>query len=425
MNVLMVNWSWYPSGGDWTYVDNVIQLYESNGFKVIPLSTKNEKNIPSEYQDYFVDTPDFKVLNKNKNIGNAVKAVSSSIVSKEALKVLDRILLENVIHIAHLHNIHYYLTPAIVKRLKEKNVKVIWTQHDYKIICPEHSFVSNGRVCEKCMTGNFYNCAINKCKKNSFAASLLTAIEAYYYHSGSTYDIVDAYLCPSKFLYGKFLEFGFEPSKLFVTNYCYNIDNLNAQVEKILIDNKIRPVDEDHASNYILYVGRLEYVKGVKTLIDAVKGTDYLLKIAGTGTVENELRQYIYDNAIKNVIFLGFKDKTSIYKLTLYAKFVICPSEWYENFPFSIIESFLLSKPVIGSKIGGIPELVLDGITGFLFEPGNVEELKNKITTLWYDTQLTKQLGLQAKNHAVSLVNFDSHWNKLNTVLTNLNLYDN
>jgi glycosyltransferase involved in cell wall biosynthesis len=420
MNVLVVNWSWYPSGGDWTYVENLIQLYEMNGFNVIPFSTKNEKNIPSKFPDYFVESPDFKILNRNKNIGNAIKAVSSSVVSTEALKVLDQILLENDISIAHLHNIHYYLTPAIVKRLKEHNVKVIWTQHDYKIICPEHSFVSNGKVCEKCMTGNFYNCAINKCKKNSFAASLLTAIEAYYYHSGPTYDLVDAYLCPSNFLYSKFIEFGFDPAKLFVTSLCYNIDSLNAHIDEFLINSKAHPDDLEQASNYILYVGRLEYVKGVKTLIDAVKGTEFTLKIAGTGTIENELKQYIDENAIKNVFLLGFKDKQSIYKLTFNAKFVICPSEWYENFPFSITESFLISKPVIGARIGGIPELVIDGVTGLLFEPGNVVELRNKIATLWNDIELSKVLGLQARDHAIKLFGFDLHWSKLHSIIKSI-----
>ncbi|MBS1573973.1 MAG: glycosyltransferase family 4 protein [Bacteroidetes bacterium] len=411
MKILLVNWSWYPTGGDWTYVDNVRALYEMHGHQVIPLSTVNDKNIPAKQPAYFTSSPDYKQLNKNKNLVNSYKAVKNSIVSSEALKKVEQALAENDIQIAHLHNIHHYITPAIIWKLKKAGVKVIWSLHDYKIICPESLFISNGKICEKCIKGNFFNCALNKCKKNSFAASTLASIEAFFYHKSGIYNKVDAYLCPSAFLKNKFRNFGFDDSRLFVSNLCYDIS---------LIDNFIKNYSAAPTEKYILYVGRIEQVKGVRTLINAVKGTAIKLKIAGTGAADKELKELVATEKINNVEFLGFQSKESVFELTLHSKFVVCPSEWYENFPYSIIESFLFSKPVVGSTIGGIPELVQNGETGYLFEAGNVNDLQEKLTTLWNDDVLIREMGLKARQHVYDIVNFEKHWTKLNFVINSI-----
>ncbi|MEP6595595.1 MAG: hypothetical protein ABJA71_06590, partial [Ginsengibacter sp.] len=224
MKILLVNWSWYPSGGDWTYIENVQKLYALNGYEVVPFSTRNKKNFPSAYSDYFVNSHDYKELNKHKNISNGIKALKTSIVSRDAVKKLEDLLnQEEDIKIAHLHNIHHYITPAIIEVLKNRGIKIIWTLHDFKIICPENSFISNGKICEKCMTGDFYHCATNLCKKKSFLASSLASYEAYYYHKRHTYDLVDYFLCPSEFLLKKFIQFGFEASQMVIAHSCYDI----------------------------------------------------------------------------------------------------------------------------------------------------------------------------------------------------------
>lgn len=412
MKVLLVNWSWYATGGDWTYVENLHKLYEAHGHQVIPFSTHNKRNVYSPYSKDFVSAYDFKELNKHKTINNGLKALRTSIISSDALYKLDRILEQHDIKVAHLHNIHHYITPAIIDKLSKRGIKILWTLHDYKIICPENSFVSNGKVCEKCITGAFYNCAINKCKKKSLLASALASFEAYYYHNKNTYHLVDHFLCPSKFIKSKFKQFGFEESKLFVSNLCYDI----SLIDNFIADNKA-VTTKINDEKFILYVGRLEDIKGVKTLINAVKNTNLKLKIAGIGTAQQEIIDLIKQEDINNVDMLGFKNKNEIYTLTQEAAFAVCPSEWYENFPFSISESFLFSKPVIGSNIGGIPELVIDGVTGLLFEPGNVAELQSKLFIFWNDEAITKSMGVAARKHSYELYNFDTHWNKIKTML--------
>jgi glycosyltransferase involved in cell wall biosynthesis len=418
MKVLLVNWSWYPTGGDWTYIDNLKTLYEKNGYEVISLSTVNEKNVVTNSSAYFTNSPDYKSLNKNKNLYNGLKAVRNSVVSYDALRMISQILKDHDIKVAHLHNIHHYITPAIIWRLKRAGVKIIWSLHDYKIICPERTFISNGKICEKCITGTFQQCSLNKCKQNSLSASMLANVEASFYHKSGIYDKVDAYLCPSDFLKNKFREFGFNDAKLMVTNLCYDIsliDNFIFENEKSIV-----PLHRTFGEDYILYVGRIEDLKGIRTLIYAVKDSNIALKIVGTGAAEKELRELIQKENLNNIEFLGLRDKNSVFELTFNSKFVVCPSEWYENFPFSIIESFLFSKPVVGSRIGGIPELVIHGETGNLFEAGNIDDLREKLIELWNNEVLIKIMGAKARKHVYDIVNFDVHWGKLNSIINNI-----
>lgn len=414
MKILLVNWSWYPTGGDWTYIENIQKLYELHGHEVIPFSTHNPKNLPSDFSNYFVKSYDFKKLNKDKNISNGIKAIKTSVVSADALEKLEMLLDTYKIDMAHLHNIHHYITPVIIEKLYKRGVKILWTLHDYKIICPENSFVSNGKLCEKCMGGSFYHCTTNKCKKNSFLASALATFEAYYYHKKNTYNLVDYYLCPSAFLLKKFKEFGFDKAKFFESNLCYDIST---------IDNFIKnrqPGISQKKEKYILYVGRLEKIKGIYTLIEAIKNTEVVLKIAGSGNEDQHLKNLVQSQEIKNIEFLGFKTKPEIFELIYGAYFGVCPSEWYENFPYSIAEMFLFSRPVIGSDIGGIPELIRDSLTGLLFEPGNPKALKEKIVKLWNDKDLVNELGKNARHHAYKLYNFENHWNKIESVIKQL-----
>ncbi len=417
MKLLLVNWSWYATGGDWTYIENIHKLYETHGFEVIPFSTHNKKNTFSPYSKYFVSAYDFKELNKHKTFSNGIKALKTSVVSSDALNKLDRILEKHDIKFAHLHNIHHYITPAIVEKLHKRGIKIIWTLHDYKIICPENSFVSKGKVCEKCMDGSFYHCAINKCKKNSLLASALATFEAYYYHKKNTYQVVDFYLCPSGFLLDKFLQFGFDKNKMLLSGLCYDISLIDRFIEQSKTLPTLQNMDK-----YILYVGRLEDIKGVKTLIEAVRGTDIHLKIAGRGNAEESLTNYIQTENISNVELLGFKKKDDIFALTQHASFGVCPSEWYENYPFSISETFLFSKPVVGSNIGGIPELVIDEQTGLLFEAGNQAQLREKLLRLWNDEELVSKLGQQARKHSYTLFNYETHWNMIHSVIQKLKL---
>lgn len=413
----MVSWAWAPVGGDWTYIANMERLYIENGYNVIPFSTKGEDNVPNQYEDYFVKAYNYKDLNKKKGIVSGIKALKNAVISFEAMNNLEKLLDKYEISFAHLHIIHHWVTPSIIRVLKKRKIPIIWTLHEYKLICPEGTFVSNGKVCEDCLNGKFYNCTIKACKKGSYLASSLASVDAYFYKFSGLYNKVDYYLCPSEFLLRKFQQFGFQNEKLRLTNYCYDIDHLDTNADRIR-----KAASDKEYGKFILYVGRIEKLKGIQTLIDAIDGTGVKLKIAGTGSYLEEAKNYVEEKKIPNIEFLGFQNKDRVYELTIKSEFVVCPSEWYENYPFSVIESLLLGKPVVGSDMGGIPELVINGKTGYIHKAGNHLELRDRILRLWNDKEQVVTMGKEAREYAFSKVNFKTHWTIMQDVINNLNI---
>src|SRR6187402_8219 len=212
MNILVVNWTWYPSGGDWTYVENVTNLYKQHGHNVIPFSMKDDRNYPSAYADYFIENIDYKKVKPGLAAG--IKVVTKSIYSTEAQKNLERLLATVKIDFAHINVIHHYITPTILKILKQRNIPIIWTLHEYTPICPESTFISHGKICERCYGGAFYNCVTHTCKKGSYLASTVAALENYVHNYLDYYAFVNHFICPSAFVYNKFKQFNFHADKL-------------------------------------------------------------------------------------------------------------------------------------------------------------------------------------------------------------------
>ena len=179
--------------------------------------------------------------------------------------------------------------------------------------------------------------------------------------------------------------------------------------------------DDVPHSNYILYVGRIEKIKGVFSLLKAfqnIKNVD--LVIIGSGEEETACRDFIRSNNLPNVHFLGHKDKRAVFSFIRKSLFTVCPSECYENFPYSVVEAMLLGKPVIGSDIGGIPELVRDGYTGLIFKAGDISDLREKIEYLMLDKERLREYGDNARNHVTQMVNFEAHYQKMELIFDKL-----
>jgi len=397
MNILIANWAWYPSGGDWTYIKTVSEIYEELGHHVVPFSMKDERNLPSEYSEYFIDNINYKDLNQDRSVGSAVEVVSKSVYSSEAVRKLKALLKVVKIDLAHLNLIHHYLTPAIIKVLNEHQIPIIWTLHDYTILCPQSTFISNDKVCEQCRAGNFYRCAVNRCKKGSLLASSLAAFENYFHNFFNYYQYVDYFICPSLFSYNKYKSFGFFPDKLRQIYHTYNFESPEFLG---------KPENEDR---YIVYVGRLEKIKGVHTLLQAMQFNPGIkLKIIGDGTEELNLRTFKAVQSLNNVEFLGKLPKEEVLLTIKKSDFLVCPSEWYEVLGLTIFEAMLMAKPVIGSDIGAIPESVIHGQTGLLFQAGNAADLSEKIQTLYNSDQLSL-LGENAFHHIKSISDRGKH----------------
>jgi len=410
MNILVVNWTWYPSGGDWTYVENVTNLYRQKGYQVIPFSMKDDRNYPSAYSDYFIENIDYKKLNK-RSLKAGLQVVTKSIYSFEAQKNLEKLLAVVKIDVAHINVIHHYITPTILKILKKKNIPIIWTLHEYTPICPESTFICHGQVCEKCFGGAFYNCITHTCKKGSYLASTVAALENYVHQYLNYYAFVDHYICPSVFLYEKFKAFNFFQDKLVQLYHGYDYAAIEAA-------KSTQNPDEE---KYIVFAGRLEKIKGAQTVLKAMKLCPNIqLKIIGDGTQEEGLKHFKQTNQLNNVSFLGKKNKAETLQIINGAAFLVCASEWYEVLGFTVVEAMALGKPVIGSAIGAIPEMVIDNKTGLLFEPGNAEQLSAAIQLLFADEELIMKMGKNAERHIHQLIDNERHFAGLQKLIPSL-----
>ena len=411
MNILIANWTWYPSGGDWTAIENLIELYQSKGHRVIPFSMKDERNYDTPYSKYFVENIDYKELNKNKSLSNSIKVVKRSIYFNGSKIKLSQLLKDVKIDIAHLHNIGPQITPSICPVLKENKIPILWTLHDYGALCPNTSFVSNGTICERCKADKFYHCTLHKCKKGSYSASAVSSLRSYIYKFINTQQYIDYYICPSRFLKSKFEEYGYDKNRLVHLYNPYNYENI------LQLDGG-KTVEY---SNYILYIGRIEKIKGILTLLTAMKHLkDVNLVIIGRGEAETVCHDYVRENNLTNVHLVGHVEKTKVISFIKHSLFTVCPSEWYENFPYSIVEPMVLGKAVVGARIGGIPELVVDGETGFTFNPGDVNDLKSKIELLLSDQNLLNECGKNACEHVSKMVDFETHYQKMEKVFQQL-----
>lgn len=385
MKVLLVNKFYYPRGGDCNVVINTKALLEENGHEVALFAMQHPDTIATEYVRYFPSEISF-----SPGVG-MLEAFMRPFGTSEVKKKFTQLLSDFKPDVVHLHNIHSQLSPIVAKIAYEKGIPVVWTLHDYKLLCPRYDCLRNGEtVCEECFTGKSKVLSY-KCMKNSLPASLLAFLEAKKWNKGILDKYTTTFIGPSQFMSDKMVQGGFSPNK--VTTLCNFID-----IDKC--DGDYIEKDE-----YYCYVGRLSHEKGIETLIKAAQHLPYTLRIVGGGPLEEELSKY----ASSNVIFDGYKTWDELKEIVGKAKFLVVPSEWYENNPLSVIEAQCLGTPVLGAKIGGIPELIDEQSTGLLFESGNEDDLSEKIKQMWASTFDYKKIIELSK----ARYSKEAHYNKL------------
>ncbi|QJC51129.1 glycosyltransferase family 4 protein [Paenibacillus albicereus] len=364
MNILTINKFYYIKGGSETYLFALKKELETIGHKVIPFSMKDEKNQATEYEKYFVDNIDYG----KAGLMEKIKLGSKVIYSVEARKKIEKLLDENKVDVAHLHLFQHQLSPSILMPLKKRKIPIVYTVHDLKVMCPNYKMLNNNELCEKCKDGKFYNVLLNRCTKNSLSGSLVSMVEAYV-HSGMRFyeDYIDHFITPSNFYREKMIEWGFPESKIsFIPNF--------------LDTSSISP--KYTHGDYMLYLGRLSEEKGILTLLEAMKKSksSARLKIAGTGPLSDTIRHYILAHDLGHKVeMLGFVSGSELESAINQSKCMIMPSEWYENGPLALIETFASGKPVIGSDIGGIPEHIDHLKNGLLFKSKSSLDLAEKI----------------------------------------------
>jgi len=403
MKILMADNYWYIRGGAQRYVFELSELLKSKGHEIIQFSAKHRNNISTEYDEYFVDGLTYSDMAENNlSLFSRMRVGLNSIYSFSAAKKLRELIHISKPDIIHTHSIPYRLTSSVIDVARKENIPVVHTCHEWKALCPnQRLFKSNPPIiCEKCKNHRFYNAIKEKCIKESLPGSILGCMEAFLCHFRGTYSYkIDKFIAPSIFVKRKMEQYGFDSDRI-------------AYIPHFINPDKFLPsYDFD---NYILYYGHLTPQKGVDTLVAAMKEVSATsLLVIGNGELKDELKRIMVIHGIKNVIFKDYILGEDIFKYVRNAAFTIIPSVWFETAGLVIYESFALAKPVIGANIGPIPELIENEVTGLLFEPGNVNDLAEKINYLIGKPDMILKMGRNARAKIEKSYNSDIHYNKL------------
>lgn len=378
MRILLVNKFHYFKGGSEKYYFELGELLKKKGHEVAYFSMKNEMNITTSNKEYFVEEIDFNTAPKSKAL--------SVIRSTANAKVLENAINEFKPEIIHVNNFQRQLSASVIEVANKYQIPVIYTAHDLQAICPAIVMLdSENNVCEKCIRHKYLNCVKNNCCKGSKLKSALGTLEAYYYKYNKIYESMNTIITPSAFFKEKMICHGFTKEKIkHLPNFLMDIESYNVPLE-----NK----------GYFLYVGRISREKGVFDLLKAAamnKSVD--LVIAGTGPEVDAMQEYMESENIQDrVRYVGFLNQEEVKGYVSGATALVIPSTWYENCPYSLIEAVAVGKPTIGANIGGIPEIIENGINGLLFEPGNYEELAHAMDRMKNNTELYNQFSVEAK----------------------------
>lgn len=377
MKILLANKFYYRRGGDCIYMLNLEKLLKAHGHEVAVFAMDYPENLDTPWKKYFP-----------KNMSKLM-AFTRPFGSHEVKSTFKKLLDDFKPDVVHLNNVHTQLSPVMAELAHQQGIKVVWTLHDYKLLCPRYDCLKNGNtICETCFNGDKKACLDNKCMKGSKLASFIGFKEAIVWNRERLEASTDVFICPSQFMADKMVQGGFSKSKM--QTLCNFID-----VEKCKFsstdgtdytdDVELLPKKED----YYCFIGRLSHEKGAKTLIEAANQLPYKLLIIGGGPLMVELKSVAHSN----IEFVGFKQWDDIKQLVGKARFSVIPSEWYENNPLSVIEAQCLGTPVLGANIGGIPEL-----TDYTFSSGNIADLKTKIEKMWNSEFDYQQIASDAQH---------------------------
>lgn len=377
MRVLLVNKFHWLKGGSETYHFALAEGLRAAGHEVAFFSMRDERNEPCEQERYFVPASDYN--GKSSPVEKA-REVLSIAYSREALHRFEALCRDLRPDVVHMSLVHRQITLSILDApyLAENGVPVVWTSHDYIAVCPSYTMLDgDGRVCDVCFDGNFRHCFERRCVKGSRAKSMLAAHEARSIRRRGLYRKIDRIIAPSEFMRVKLLEGGFPDSQV--------IHMKNFAKDEVLARARTDADATDRDRPYLLFFGRLSCEKGVDVLVEAFLSVaecipGYRLVIAGEGPEREAIeKQFSARPNCDRVELVGFQRGEALRRLVERASLAVIPSRWRENMPYSIVEALASGTPAVGTRIGGIPELVSEGETGFLAEPGDEVSLAEAI----------------------------------------------
>ena len=391
MKILMVNNYHYWRGGAEKVMFGEMAGLAERGHEVACFSARHPQNQPSSLEHLFPEVLDLQTQPLRVRIGGWYSLVANPEVKRAFSAALDLVRPD----VVHFHNIYGRLTPVVAEVTRQRGIPSVMTAHDHKLVCPTYLRLSEGRPCDACSYHRQLPVFFRRCHERGRITSIVYGAEAAINSWKGVYDGINAVVCPSRFMQQSLSEGGVGSARLrFVPNFTALTAAPPASAAK----------------PYLLYSGRLSREKGVACLIRAMEELDVDLFVAGDGPEAAALRRMAAQTKHPSrVHFLGYCDRATLNELLAGALIVVVPSECYENAPMAVLEAFAASKPVVGSDIGGIPELVRPGETGALFPPCNPARLQEAVRSLLASPQTLARLGENARQLVKERFSPDAH----------------
>ena len=420
MKIILVNYRYFISGGPERYLFNIKDLLEKNGHTVHPFSVRHKLNVPCECQRHFVspigkgDITYFSDSDKT-NIRDIWKFFSRMFFSLEVRRKFKDLVLEkkpDLVYVLHYQN---KLSPSFIGMAKKMNLPVVQRVSDFGHICANQLFYNyrDSKPCELCLKGSKLNAVRLRCVYNSRVYSLIKIAALKFHEIIGITKKIDAFIIPSKFTASKLLAFGIPGSKLIHIPSFFADPGSDEGSWK----------DEIKYGDFALFVGRIEEEKGVMTLVKAFVDTEMPLKIIGYSSTDYDmkLKEFLKGKAHK-IEFLGKQPFDQIREYLKKCAFTVCPSECYDNFPNSIIESFAFQKAVICTNLGSLKEMVEHNRTGLLYEPYDYNQLRECCSSLLFNRAESKRMGMAGRNMIDNELSGTNHYIALMSVFEKLAL---
>ncbi len=385
MKVLQINRLWRPSSSAGRYMLELSRLLEQHGHEVIPFAVQDPGNQPSVYSSLFVSP--LNLLNPfrmtlGKILGTGARVLYSRETRSRAAALADYSRPD----IAHVHKIDLHISPSVLPPLSQRGVGIVMTLHDNKLFCPAQQAYRGGAACYRCRPYHYGSCILGSCADGSKLASSLGATELLAHDLLHAYTgKVDCFIAPSWYMADRMAARGVTGEQVAVIPFFVDTDAW-------------RP-DGSGDGEYVLYTGRLLPREGIRTLINTFAALPKVpLKIAGTGIHDHQARKLAWKLGAENIEFLGYRSAKETRSLLAGSRILCLPYESPENVPQTVLQAFAMGVPAIGTSIGGLPEVIRQGRTGMLAQPGDVESLKEAVIALWRDPGLCRDMGHEARD---------------------------
>jgi glycosyltransferase involved in cell wall biosynthesis len=412
MKIILVNYRYYVTGGPEIYMFKVKKLLEDAGHEVIPFSVKSERNIPSEYSDYFAQgksqTGDAYYGQIKKSPKNIARLLSGAFYNRDAYKNLRRLIRDTRPDVVYVLQQVNALSPSVFRAAKDEGVRIVHRLSDFNMMCARSDFLLDGNICTSCLRGDYSAASANRCVHGSRTATTIRVAAMRLHRRMRMFDDINTFICPSRFTAELLKQSGIGEEKITSIPTFVNSEKTTSKRSNVKHSNAKRSNDD-----YALYLGRIAPEKGIDYLIAAAEANPRIHMFL-TGSTNSAYAQTVLQKVEKaglsdRIQFTGFVEGAQKDEFIDNAACILCPSIWYENMPNVVLEAYAHGKPVIAFNVGCMSEFVEDGVTGCLVTLKDAISLGQAIETLLNEPGIAANMGKSAREKCVCEYSPDAH----------------